>query len=307
MVQWLGEGQEPMSTLYSSATTHKTHTLRDGRSLGYAEYGDPEGKPMFHFHGYLGSRLEASVSDEAAAKVGVRLIGIDRPGMGLSDFQPGRQILDWPDDVVQLANTLEIDSFAVEGVSVGGPYALACAYQVPDRLTACGIVAGLGPIDLLGTEGMMLGNRVRFFVARRLSWFLRAIWWLDVGRYRRHTQDEKKIKELSLKFWKGLPEAGRNALGTLYIAQMLEALLQGSRGPAHDAKLYVQPWGFKLEDVAFNNVYLWHGERDVNVPVSMGRAMAKAIPHCQARFYPGETHLLVAYNHLEEIMEAMIS
>ena len=88
---------------------------------------------------------------------------------------------------------------------------------------------------------------------------------------------------------------------------MLEALLQGSRGPAHDAKLYVQPWGFKLEDVAFNNVYLWHGERDVNVPVSMGRAMAKALPHCQARFYPGETHLLVAYNHLEEIMEAMIS
>ena len=69
----------------------------------------------------------------------------------------------------------------------------------------------------------------------------------------------------------------------------------------------MKPWGFKLEDISFDNIHLWHGELDVNVPVSMARAVAKAIPNCRARFYPNETHLSVAFNHVEEVMGAMIS
>ena len=301
-----------MSTFDSSVTSRKTAALPDGRSLGYTECGDPEGKPVFHFHGHPGSGLEAKLLAQAAEKVGVHLIGIDRPGMGLSDFKPSRQILDWPDDVVQLADTLGIERFAVEGVSGGGPYAAACAYKIPDRLSSCGIVVGLGPIYLLGTEGMMMANRVQFFTARRFPWLLKLLLWLVVGRSGRYAENEGKIEEIFSKFWRGLPEVDRNAigdskLGKLYVAQLLNAFRQGSRGASYDAQLYVKPWGFKLEDISFDNVHLWHGELDVNVPVSMARAVAKAIPNCRARFYPGESHLSVAFNHMEEVMGAMIS
>jgi pimeloyl-ACP methyl ester carboxylesterase len=68
--------------------------------------------------------------------------------MGLSDYKKDRTILDWPDDVVELADALGIDKFPIEGISGGGPYAAACAYKIPDRLTACGIISGLGPMDL---------------------------------------------------------------------------------------------------------------------------------------------------------------
>ena len=299
-----------MSTLDSSATTHQTVMLRDGRSLGYAECGDPKGKPAFHCHGHPGSRLEGKLFAAAATKAGIRLIAIDRPGMGLSDFEPGRKVLDWPNDVVQLADALEIDRFGVEGVSGGGPYAAACAYKIPDRLTACGIAAGLGPIDLLGTEGMATTNRVQFFLAPRLPWFLRFLMWLFIGRNSRYVQDKEKMEELSLKFWQGMSEADRAAMGhphmgKLYMEEMLEAFRQGSKGPAYDARLYTKPWGFRLEDISLDKVYLWYGEIDVNVPVSMGRAMANAISNCKARFYPNETHLSVIANHADDIMEAM--
>jgi len=120
-----------MSSVDSIVGNDKVIQLRDGRTLGYAEYGSSEGKPLFYFHGHPGSRFEARFLAEQAAQVGVRLIGIDRPGMGLSSFKARRRLLDWPDDVVELADSLHLDRFAVVGFSGGGPYTLACAYKVP--------------------------------------------------------------------------------------------------------------------------------------------------------------------------------
>ncbi len=124
--------------------------------------------------------------------------------------------------------------------------------------------------------------------------------------------DKEKMEELSLKFWQGMSEADQEAMGhpdmgRLYMEEMLEAFRQGSKGPAYDARLYTQYWGFSLEDISFDNVYLWYGETDVNVPVSMGRAMANSISNCKARFYPNESHLSMIANHSDEIMEAMRS
>ena len=103
----------------------ETIVLKDGRKLAYAEWGDPAGKPVFHFHGSSGSRLERPPDEKVLT--GIRLITIDRPGHGLSDFKPGYRLLDWPDDVTALADHLGINKFAVEGWSFGGPYAIACA------------------------------------------------------------------------------------------------------------------------------------------------------------------------------------
>lgn len=83
-----------MCTVDSPSSSSKTIKLHDGRSLGYAEFGDPDGKSVFHFHGFPGSRLEVKLMSDDASRNGVRLIGVDRIGMGLSDFQPDRKMID---------------------------------------------------------------------------------------------------------------------------------------------------------------------------------------------------------------------
>ncbi len=85
-----------MPRVDSVSANDKTIRLHDGRTLGYAEYDIAEGKALFYFHGHPGARLEARFLAEQAAQAGVRLIGIDRPGMGLATFKAGRCFLDWP-------------------------------------------------------------------------------------------------------------------------------------------------------------------------------------------------------------------
>ncbi len=147
-----------------------TLQLNDGRSLGYAEFGDPGGKPVFFFHGTPGSRLFRP-PDEITRKIGVRLITADRPGYGLSTFQPGRRILDWPADIAQLASHLGIHKFAVSGHSGGGPYVAACAYAIPERLTVAAVLSGAGPADSPGARrGMTSMNKFGVTVGPFLPW-----------------------------------------------------------------------------------------------------------------------------------------
>ena len=120
--------------------------LPDGRQLCYAEYGDPDGKPVILFHGNPNSRLLWGVIPGSPFLPGTRLIAPDRPGFGLTDFKEGVTTLEnWPNDVIALADSLCIKKFAVFGPSGGGPFALACAWKIPERLTSVGVFASVGP------------------------------------------------------------------------------------------------------------------------------------------------------------------
>src|SRR5262245_1351194 len=90
-------------------------TLVDGRTIGWAEFGDPAGFPVFYFHGWPGSRFQGERFDDAGWVVGARVIAPDRPGIGLSSAQPGRRLLNWPADVAELADSLGIEQFAIVG------------------------------------------------------------------------------------------------------------------------------------------------------------------------------------------------
>jgi pimeloyl-ACP methyl ester carboxylesterase len=125
---------------------------RDSRTLAFSIYGDPHGKPVFFFHGTPGSRLFRP-PDEITSRVGVKLICVDRPGYGNSTFQTGRRILDWPEDIVQIADNLGLDTFAVVGHSGGGPYALACAHRLSDRVSLAATLAGAGPVAISPLDG----------------------------------------------------------------------------------------------------------------------------------------------------------
>jgi pimeloyl-ACP methyl ester carboxylesterase len=129
-----------------------------------------------YFHGWPGARVEGRLGDDAARVSGVRLIAIDRPGMGLSTFQPSRGFVDWPDDVVEVAATLGLDRFAVLGISGGGPYAAACAWKLADRLTSAGIVSSLAPFDVPGAIASMgRRNRLTFQLVQHLSVLRRIV------------------------------------------------------------------------------------------------------------------------------------
>lgn len=281
-----------MARTHLSKTNDRVFQLRDGRTLGYAEYGMPSGGALFYFGA---SRLEARFLAEQAAHTGIRLIGVDRPGMGVSDFKVDRSLLDWPDDVVELADHLQIARFAVVGVSGGGPYVLACAYRIPERLIACGIVSGVGPA------------RVRPY--QRMPWLLIPLMWIMGRFFQTDAQASKSLR----RFTRGWPESDRRCLllpdiSDLFAASMVEAFRQGTRGLTYDTILgETRPWGFKLADIAFPGIYLWHGEQDPDAPLAMGKAVADQTPDCKATFYPEEGHLSTLINHSEEIVTALMA
>jgi pimeloyl-ACP methyl ester carboxylesterase len=283
----------------------KTFRLEDGRLLGYAIYGDPEGRPVFYFHGFPGSRLEAQLADPVAARMGIRLIALDRPGFGLSDFKPRRTISEWPDDVVKIADALGIKRFATLGVSGGGPYAAACALRIPERLTAVAIVCGLGPLDTpSGTDRMIRDNHLIFFLGRRLPWLAR------ISLRRTAFQLQRNPGEMLRRLLVALPDPDKVVLARPEVKSTLkdnvvEAFRGGSRGAACELLLFTRPWGFLLEDIA-TRVNLWHGEQDVSVPSTMGQYQARTIPNCRAIFYPGEGHFSLAINHMEEILSGLL-
>jgi pimeloyl-ACP methyl ester carboxylesterase len=292
-----------------SIRADNTLRLRDGRLLGYAEYGDPGGKAAFYFHGFPGSRLEAQLAAAAAAKGGVRIIAVDRPGFGLSDFKAGRTIGEWPDDVTELAGALGIERFAVIGVSGGGPYVAACALRIAQRLTGAAIVSSAPPFDTPGPgEGMFQRNRLLFTLGRRMFWFAQLpMWWLA----RQVRRDPEYVISFVIR---SLPESNKDrvVLSRPEVRETLrrdivEAFRQGSRGVAWDAVLlYGRPMGFRLQDITME-VQLWHGEDDLNVPPSVGRYLASVIPNCRATFFPAEGHYSVMIDHIQEIQTALLA
>ena len=276
-------------------------TLKDGRTLGYAEYGDPEGKPVFYFHGFPSSRLDWPIfdTDALAARLNARIIAVDRTGMGLSDFKRGRKILDWPDDVFELADALKFDRFAVLGISGGGPYAAVCALKIPERLTATAVVCGMGPSEAPGAKdgtAMLLPSKspcMRRLLLMLMSTGLRR----DPDRFLAQMIDAvSKPDKLLL---------AKSEVKQMLIDSLREAFRSGTRGASWDAVLYNRSWGFRLQDISME-VHLWHGELDTQVPVSVGRYVANAIPNCRARFLPDEGHLSLAYNHIEEILSVLV-
>ena len=272
----------------------KVIELHDGRELGYIEYGDPKGKPFIYIHGHPGSRLEAGFLAKAAEEHGARLISVDQPGLGLSTYKPKRKLVDWPNDVVELADRLNISRFAVVGFSGGGPHALACACKIPERLTACGIVSGVG--------------RSSPFISFLGQWLP----WVILPLTRKYFVSEEIARRSMMKFTQQWPDPDRRAYAQpwvqdVMVSSLVEGFRQGTKGAAYEGKLIsARNWGFQLEDVQIN-VYLWHGDLDNQVPILEAKESAKKLPHCLATYYPNDGHISTMVNHSHEIIASMHS
>lgn len=293
-----------MNELAHQQVVDQAIRLIDDRQLAYCEYGAPGGRPLFFFHGMPGSRYYRHPNDSILRRLNIRLIVPDRPGYGLSDFQPGRKLLDWPSDLEQLADHLGLNRFSVLGHSGGGPYVSACAYQIPDRLHRAGIISGLGPYEVPGSKtGMRLLNQIGLSLAR----YAPGLWMRVASRYFRSAATNTcQVFEKMTASHPGPDQAilADEQNREVCIQSYGEAFRAGTRGHAFEAVILSRPWGFRLEDVHFP-ILLWHGEVDSEVPVGIARNVSKALPLCSPIFYPGEGHLLM-FPRWEEILTRLM-
>lgn len=278
--------------------------LSDGRVLGYLEYGDPAGRPLFLCHGFLGSRLDRHPDDALTAALGVRMIALDRPGIGLSTPQRNRDIAAWPDDIVALADSLGINRFAVLGFSWGAPYALACAYRIPDRVSAIGLVSPM-PYWIVGA-GASKTLPPRF---KRLSRIVQvAPVLLYVGLWvmylRRRRDPRGRFTAIMARFSpQDVAAIERVGLRPLLYDAFAEPWRQGVGGVYRDLLAVARPWRFDPRSVTAE-VRLWHGAEDRIIRPAMANALADILQCCHATVYPDEGHF-VLFAHWAEILQTL--
>jgi pimeloyl-ACP methyl ester carboxylesterase len=256
--------------------TDRTLVLADGRTLGWAEYGDPDGAPVVAVHGSPDSRVVWRLAHDPARRVGVRIVAPDRPGFGLSDPRPGRTVLDWVADHDALIGQLGIDRYAVLAISGGSPYATAVAWARPDRVTRLGLLSVISPPDAPGVlAGADPGVAVTFRLARRAPALLRPIASLMVAlANRRPRQAERRLIATR-------PPADRVVIERPETLTVLRANLpnQFRHAPsiAHEMRLAAADWRVPFDLIVVPTI-IWHGGLDdVHTP-AMARWLHDAIP-----------------------------
>jgi pimeloyl-ACP methyl ester carboxylesterase len=289
------EDCERMADTYSPLLDAEVQ-LSDGRALGYAIWGDPEGEAVLLLHGSPSSRLFAP-DPAVTAACGVRLVTIDRPGYGRSDSFNGRQILDWPADVAQLADALGLHRFVVAAHSSGGPYALACALAMPERVTAVVLASCVVPLDELAPDVAGLTDQEQRLVrVARTDPVSAAAMIADAAAWLLEEPD----RFLSLP----RPEPDARLLEHPPVRQMFatavrEAVRRGLDGYVSDEVLERRPWGYRLADVVLP-VSIWHGAQDGYIPQTHAETMASLLPNSRLRLRSEQGHglLLACWNDI---------
>ncbi|MCL2542316.1 MAG: alpha/beta hydrolase [Nocardioidaceae bacterium] len=280
--------------------------VRDGRRLSFAEYGSVHGAALVWMHGTPGARRQIPLeAREYAEEHGLRLIGIDRPGIGTSTPYLYPNVLDWTVDLAMLLDGLGIDTLRVIGLSGGGPYALAAGAALPDRVHAVGVLGGVAPTrGEDAAEGGIIQLAVHcapFLTAARLPAGIAL------------TTAIRLVKPLAspcLDLYAAVQPVGdKRLLGRPgFKAMFLDDLLNGSRfqtsAPLADLVLFTRDWGFRLDDVTVP-VRWWHGNADHIVPFAHGMHVVDRVPNATMSVIEGESHLGglgIATSVLEELM-----
>jgi pimeloyl-ACP methyl ester carboxylesterase len=266
--------------------------VRDGRRLGFATFGTPTGRPVFWLHGTPGARRQIPLEARLLAEQhDLRIIGLDRPGIGSSTPHVYGNVLDWTDDLRIVADTLGVDTFHVIGLSGGGPYTLATAVAMPDRVLGLEVIGGVAPTvgpdaargGLLGLAGPLspLLSVGRLPLSHALTGAVRL-----ARPFAGPALDAYRIVQ---------PAGDRRLLGRPeFKAMFIDDLLNGSRrqvsAPLSDVVLFTRHWGFTLDQVRVP-VRWWHGDADHIVPHRHGAHCVARLPDATLFTMAGESHL----------------
>lgn len=281
--------------------------LSDGRHLAYRVYGWASGEPVYFFHGFPGSRLQAAMLHGPATRAGVALVAFDRPGFGRSDAAWAPSVDHLIADVAELADHRGHRRFAVIGASCGGPYALATARLMPHRVRAVGLLAGMGPM-----------NRPELRKAQLPV--LRTLF----GLARWHPALASPLLVLDRLLFRSNPERAVTALASLlsapdrlllesdalvrhaFAADLAEAYRQGIGGAMAEARRIARHAAPALHGIE-TPVHIFQGGQDRHVPPVMAHFMAARLPRGQLHHFADEGHLSIAVNRFEDCLRAILA
>ena len=288
----------------------QTFTLPDGRQLGYSLYGQTDGSPCLYFHGTPSSRLEPQLLaaydvdlNLLLYKANLFLIAVDRPGMGLSTFNPKGDFLSFAQDVQLLLQQLQVTSCAVLAWSGGGPYALAIAHQYPQLISLVSIICGFTrpfASDVLRLMGM---NKWYFRSAKYTPWLLKTS--MNVIR-------KRPAKQIPPQWITGLPYVDYaylrqpTYLQTMSRLTLKEACRNGTRGPVYEARMYFNDFGFALSDIQ-QPVHYWWGLEDMTVIRLHAEAVEQQAPNVSMHYREKEGHLSLYVNCFEEVLQTIVA
>ena len=276
----------------------KTLTLSDGRKLGYAVEG--EGKSVMYFHGTASSRLEILLLKQLAHQNGLRLIGIDRPGYGLSTFKDRFRLRDFAFDVNAIADYLQLDSFAVLSWSGGGPFALTYTALYPNRVTR---IVAVGCPALPFDPATAHNNNPFAKVAMKNPYL--AKWALSMFRKSILNANQDIDGYLKSRSGKSMladwpkPDALFFADPT-WLKPMYASMAEGFRQNGNSVKtiyqehrLFMKPWSEPIDQIPQGKVSLWQGTQDKTCPASNAQKIAQSIKGTRVEMFPDEGHCVM--------------
>jgi len=269
-----------------------TVRVRDGRKLGIAEFGTPDGQPIVWMHGTPGARRQ--IPDEArrlADARGLRIIGIDRPGVGLSTTHLYGCIYDFVPDLEMVVDQLGIDRFAVIGLSGGGPYSLAAAHGLADRVPAVGILGGVVPsVGPDAPPGGWVGIAKRFRGVMPIIRHPSGVALTQLVRFL------KPLGPQALELYaRTTPPGDREVLTRPDVKEMFLDDLSGNGGRSMraimaDGILFTRHWGFEPHEIEAP-IWWWHGDADNIVPLAHAWHLVPRIDDAVLHVRDGESHL----------------
>jgi pimeloyl-ACP methyl ester carboxylesterase len=272
----------------------QTTAAADGRTLCFAEWGDPEGFPVFSLHGTPGGRLNRHPDESKYAEAGARIITYDRPGYGRSDRLPGRLVVDCVADVVAIADTLGIKQFSVEGGSGGGPHTLAVAARLPDRVSRARCEVGCAPYpaeDLDWFAGMDALNVAEFSAALEGEASLVPYVEKELARMVANVaEDPAKMLDGYEMSEADLAVLRREDLAEVIRESWAEQERAGIWGWVDDDLVFTKPWGFDISEITVP-VEVRYGLTDVLVPAAHGQWLASHVPNATVVAEEGEGHM----------------
>lgn len=281
--------------------------LQSGRRIGFAEFGDPGGRAIVWLHGTPGARRQ--IPEEArifAATHGVRLVSLDRPGIGLSSPHVYPQVRDFPADLTAVADALGLEEMAVVGLSGGGPFALAAGAVLGERVRAVGVLGGVAPTrGPEAIDGGLVAVGVRLAPLFRWGRVPLGVALASILR------TVRPLASPALDIYARLsPEGDRRLLGRPEVkAMFIDDLFRGRprqfEGPISDVIAFTNDWGFLASDVRAPVVW-WHGDADHIIPFAHGIHMTGLLPRAELRIMRGESHL-GGLGIAEEILTALLN
>ena len=282
--------------------------LPDGGTAGVAEYGAPDGRPVVALHGAPASRLMFAAADAAANAHGLRIVAPDRPGYGLTPSNVGASLAERTLWLKSVVDALNLDGFALLGISGGGPFAVALAEFLQDRVTALALVSPMGPVadyaqSAEGKREPVSFLHDRFFMHMPYqTWLTHPLGDLSAWMFRHGPE----------MFTGLLPKLANSVdariLSRPDVAQTmrtmtLEAFRQGGSGGTADLEIFGRPWGVNFANVQVPSV-IWQGTDDHVVPPQAARWLAGQLPNCTLHSLEGAGHFWV-FENVETIISTL--